>query len=111
MANGTMTAPANVPRVDVSTAMKRVGDTSLSFGERLSSVGDVMRAASKQILAALPKHVTPERMIRVAMNCIRKNPKLLDCTPASLFAAMQALLRDGLAHRFDAAHQSPPFPN
>lgn len=86
MASGTLSAPTTGP--NVPELMARVGDPKLAFGQRLSSVGDVMRAASKQMLSALPKHVTPDRMIRVAMNCIRKNPKLLDCSPPSLFAAI-----------------------
>ena len=47
-----------------------------------------MKAMSSKMMAALPKHVTADRMIRVAINCIRKTPKLLDCDPASLFGAI-----------------------
>lgn len=47
-----------------------------------------MRSCEKQMMATLPRHVTPDRMIRVAMNCIRKTPKLLECQPASLFSAI-----------------------
>ena len=82
------TALSTPPKANVGELMNRVGDSTLSFGARLSSVGDVMRASQKQMLAALPRHVTPDRMIRVAMNCIRKNPKLLDCKPVSLFSAI-----------------------
>jgi recombination protein RecT len=73
---------------DVQTLLARVGDRSLSTGQRINCVGDVMKAMSSKMMAALPKHVTPDRMIRVAINCIRKTPKLLDCDPASLFGAI-----------------------
>lgn len=44
-----------------------------------------------QIVAALPKHVTAERLARVALTTIRTNPLLLQCTLPSLLAgAMQA---------------------
>ena len=73
---------------DVNTLMQRVGDHKLTFGQRLNSVRDVMLTCQEQMMAALPRHVTPDRMIRVAINCLRKNPKLLECTPASLFGAI-----------------------
>ncbi len=81
----TLTAPA---KPNYQELMARVGNSKLSDAERINSVGDVMRAAAPQMLAALPKHVTPDRMIRVALNCIRKTPKLLKCTPVSLFSAI-----------------------
>jgi len=41
-----------------------------------------------QIALALPKHMNPERMSRIALTIIRKNPKLLECNPVSLFGAI-----------------------
>lgn len=82
------TALATVQKPDVQSLLAKVGDKRLSFGARLNSVGDVMKAMSSKMMAALPKHVTADRMIRVAINCIRKTPKLLDCDPASLFGAI-----------------------
>lgn len=76
------------PKPNVQQLMSRVNDRTLSFAARLTSVGDVMRSTAPQMMAALPKHVTADRMIRVALNAIRKNPKLLDCSAASLFAAI-----------------------
>ena len=73
---------------DVNQLLAKVSDQRLSFAARVNSVGDVMRAMSRQMMAALPKHLTPDRMIRVALNGIRKNPKLLDCSAASLFGAI-----------------------
>lgn len=40
------------------------------------------------IQKCLPKHVTPERQLRVVQNALGKNPKLLECTPASLIGAV-----------------------
>src|SRR4051812_31480222 len=76
------------PKQDVQTLLAKVGDRNLSTGQRINCVGDVMKAMSSKMMAALPKHVTADRMIRVAINCIRKTPKLLDCDPASLFGAI-----------------------
>lgn len=83
------TAIATVPqKPNVHQLLAKVGDKNLSFDARLSSVGEVMKATANRMMAALPKHVTPERMMRVALNAIRKNPKLLDCSAASLFGAI-----------------------
>lgn len=41
-----------------------------------------------QIAMALPKHMNPERMSRIALTIIRKNPKLQECNPISLFGAI-----------------------
>lgn len=42
----------------------------------------------EQIRMALPKHMTPDRMLRVAMTELRKTPKLQQCHPASFIGAI-----------------------
>lgn len=49
-----------------------------------------------QIAKALPRHMTPERMARIAMTEIRKNPKLFQCDPKSLFGAVIQCAQLGL---------------
>lgn len=41
-----------------------------------------------QIALALPKHMNPDRMSRIALTVIRKNPSLQECNPISLFGAI-----------------------
>jgi len=41
-----------------------------------------------QIAAALPRHMTPDRMARIVTTEVRKVPKLLTCNPKSLFGAV-----------------------
>lgn len=83
------TAIATVPQQeDVHKLIARVGDKNLTFGQRLDTVGKVMEATARKMMAALPKHITPDRMVRVTLNAIRKNPKLLNCNAASLFGAI-----------------------
>jgi recombination protein RecT len=41
-----------------------------------------------QISMALPKHINPDVMIRVALTAISKQPKLLECDQASLIGAI-----------------------
>ena len=82
-------ALATVPKKETTQQlMAKVEDKRLSFDVRFKCIGDLMRAMSKQMMAALPRHVTADRMIRVALTSLRKNPKLLDCSIPSLFGAI-----------------------
>ena len=68
--------------------MALIADKQRSIGQRINTVQDVMEANAKTMFAALPQHISVKRMIRVAISSIRKNPRLLDCNPASLFDAL-----------------------
>lgn len=50
----------------------------------------------KQLAMALPKHLTTDRLLRVAMTTIRHNRKLLDCTLESLLASVMGCAQLGL---------------
>ena len=41
-----------------------------------------------EIARALPKHINPDRMARIALTAFRMNPGLAKCQPASIFAAV-----------------------
>lgn len=49
-----------------------------------------------EIARALPKHINPDRMNRIALTEFRKSPKLADCDPRSVFAAVIMLSQLGL---------------
>jgi recombination protein RecT len=53
-----------------------------------------------EIARALPRHLNADTMARIALTCFRMNPKLAECKPASVFAAViqasQIGLRPGL---------------
>lgn len=55
---------------------------------KAGSLKKLLEASKKEVEAALPKHVTPDRMLRIAMTEARKIPKLLECDPASFLGAM-----------------------
>lgn len=52
--------------------------------------------AKQQLALAVPRHMTADRMARVAMTEIRKNPKLLQCDPTTLMGAIMQLAQLGL---------------
>jgi len=41
-----------------------------------------------EIIRALPKHLSPDRMSRIALTAFRRNPALGNCDPRSVFAAV-----------------------
>lgn len=58
---------------------------------RLNTLKALFDKAKPNIAAVLPKHLTPERLIKIATSAASRNPELLDCTPESvLLAVVQA---------------------
>lgn len=49
-----------------------------------STIKNMLEQQSKAIALALPRHMNPDRMVRVAWGCISRNDKLLKCKAASL---------------------------
>lgn len=48
----------------------------------------MLKQFKNEIAAALPKHLNPDRMARIALTAFRRTPKLGDCDPRSVFAAV-----------------------
>lgn len=59
------------------------------------------------VAAALPKHLTKERFIRVCMTALLKTPKLVECTQESVFECMLTLSSLGLEPDGRRAHLIP----
>ena len=55
---------------------------------QITQFRDFLEKQKHQIVAALPKHIAPERMIRLACTEFSKNPKLQECTAKSIFGAI-----------------------
>jgi len=60
------------------------------------TVLDYIRAMTPEIAKALPSHITPERLIRVVLTEIRRNPKLMECSRDSLLGALMLSAQMGL---------------
>lgn len=75
---------------------------SLTIRDHLQS--DAMR---KQLADALPKHMTPDRMARVALTALTKTPKLAQCDQASFFQALLSCSAMGLEPDGRLAHLIP----
>ena len=56
---------------------------------------------------ALPRLLTPERFVRVALTCINRNPKLLNCTQESLLECLLTCAAMGIEPDGRKAHLIP----
>ena len=60
-----------------------------------------------QVAAALPRHMRPDRVMRVALNALTRVPKLADCTPQSVCRCLLDLSSMGLEPDGRRAHLIP----
>ena len=63
---------------------------------KATEIRTMLAKMQDQIAAALPKHVTAERMMRVAMTAIQKTPALMECTTRSLMGCIVEASQLGL---------------
>jgi len=66
--------------------------------------GETMK---NQFAMALPKHCKIDRFMRMALTCVRKNPKLLACTKESVFACLMDCSQYGIEPDGRRAHLIP----
>ena len=64
--------------------------------EQVDSVRGLLEKFKPQMQAALPRHLSPDRMLRLVMTCVASEPKLLECTRESLIGAVIQLSQLGL---------------
>jgi len=92
--SNTAVAPAQAqqkPATNNNAAQRPAGTVAAQVRDILSS--PTMLA---QLRMALPRHLNPERMIRVAVTAIQKTPKLMECSQQSLIACIVEASQLGL---------------
>ncbi len=82
-------------------SQKQNESKSLIRQSNVDTVKQYLSKNIKQIEAALPKHMTPDRMARIALTEIRQNPKLQEANPLSFFGAIIKCSQLGLEPGFD----------
>ena len=60
------------------------------------TIFDIIEAGKDQFAAALPKHMSGDKFVRVAITCIRQNPKLAECSVPSLLGSLMTVAQLGL---------------
>ncbi len=56
----------------------------------------LLERSKAEITRALPRHLNPDRMMRIALTAFRKTPKLAECDPMSVLAAVVQASQLGL---------------
>jgi len=69
---------------------------ALSTKEQPQPLEMLIRKAGKEIGKSLPMALQPERFVQIALTCLRLNPQLTKCTPASLIGALFVSAQLGL---------------
>jgi len=69
---------------------------STALAKNVKTVVDLFAQRKGEIMAALPKHMDADRMLRIAVTSIRKNPKLAEADPSSLYGAVMEAAQCGL---------------
>lgn len=57
---------------------------------------DLIQQSVKELGRALPAHLSPDRLVRIALTNIRLNPALASCTPESFLGSLFTLAQLGL---------------
>lgn len=73
--------------------------TQMTAAERKTAdqqVKDYLAKMAPAMAQVLPKHVNPERLARISLSEIRRNPQLLECELPSLMAAVMQAAKLGL---------------
>ena len=66
------------------------------FQKKVETFRTMLERSKAQIALAVPKHIRPDRLIRIAMTTIQQNPKLLDCDQLSVLKSMMQAAALGL---------------
>lgn len=60
------------------------------------TLADQLQAMVPQFAKALPRHMSPDRLARIALTLYRQNPGLAQCSPQSFFGALMQAAQLGL---------------
>jgi len=61
-----------------------------------NTIEALLKKHGPEIALALPQHVTPDRLLRIALSEVRRNPKLGQCSAASLLSSIFTCAQLGL---------------
>ena len=95
-----MNAPANT--VNLTELKKKAKLPARQAGG--STVKEFFEANKAAMAAVLPKHVSPERMLRLALTAVRSVPQLMECTTESLMGAVMQCAQLGLEPNTPLGH-------
>lgn len=69
---------------------------ALQATHEMKGLRSLIEQQTKELGKALPEHLSPERMVRIALTCLRTNPELTKCTPESFLGALFTAAQVGI---------------
>ncbi len=63
---------------------------------RVPTLRDMLERSKDRLGEVLPKHLTPERLVRITVALAARTPKLLDCSPGSILNCVMQAAQLGL---------------
>lgn len=82
--------------MSTATALKQVASGKPPSAVKPTTIHGFLETYKGEISRALPKHMTADRMARIALTEFRKTPALMKCDPATLFGAVIQCAQLGL---------------
>lgn len=83
-------------KVDQTDLKNQLANRAAAPATQGKTIMDLFEQMKPAIAQAIPQHMTPERLLRIATTSIRTNPKLKICTPESLLGAVMQCAQLGL---------------
>lgn len=83
-------------KIDQSALSNQLEKKAAAPGGRGKTIAQLFDEMKPAIAQAIPQHMTPERLLRIATTSIRTNPKLKICSPESLLGAVMQCAQLGL---------------
>ncbi len=81
---------------DVAQKEPTPHQTVVAAKPKQDTVQEALKKMMPQFAMVLPKHLTPERLCRVALNACHSTPKLLECERKSFYSAIMRAAQLGL---------------
>lgn len=86
----------NIQAAQPAPSRPNVDPQAAALARRMDTVKGLCERARKDLAAALPKHLTVERMLKVFYLAVSRTPGLLECSPLSLLMALMQASETGL---------------
>jgi len=71
-------------------------EKALTVKDKFNTLHSSLAKMEAELVKTIPKHIDPKKAIRVLLTSVRKNPKLLDCTPESVMGCLMEASTLGL---------------
>lgn len=95
----------------MATQLAEIKQQVVTNRQKAKPIEQMIQASLKELGKALPAHLNPERLVRIAITTIRLNPALADCTSESFLGALFQSAQLGLEPNIEGQAYLIPYSN